>query len=141
MSEERGNGAGSAAPGSVTAGGGKGSRAGLAALVGVVAGLVVGFALAWVAGGNPLADSNQVEFVTVTVASVDDDRLCWAEEPERRDSPLQCAVLALDPETEPPEEGDRITAGLLALSAPDGTEVRQVVHIGPADGPGATPGD
>lgn len=132
MSEDRGNGAGADAPG--------GSRAGLVGLVGAVVGLIAGFLLAWVAGGNPLADTNQVEFVTLTVASLDDDRLCWAEEPQRRDSPLQCAVLALDPATDPPDEGDEVTAGLVTLSAPDGTEVRQVIHVSQAGGSRATPG-
>jgi hypothetical protein len=111
------------------------TRAGptLYALVGVLVGIVLGFLIAWVVGGNPLSDANEVEFVQLTVASVSEegDRLCWAEDPDRRDSPLQCAILALDPAVEPPGEGTRVTAGLVRVDAPDGTELRQVIHVGP----------
>lgn len=115
----------------------------LYALVGVLVGLVGGFLLAWALGGNPFSGANEVEFVELTVASVseEEDRLCWADDPGRRDSPLQCAVLALDPANDLPQEGAQVTVGLVDLRAPDGTEVRQVIHVGPrapreADEPG-----
>lgn len=103
-------------------------------LVGLAIGVLAGFALAWLLGGNPLSAENQVSYTELTVASVSEegDRLCWAEEPERRDSPLQCAILALDPTADVPEEGNRVVAGLVDLRAPDGTELRQVVHLAPA---------
>lgn len=104
----------------------------LYALAGLVLGALLGFGLAWAVGGNPLSDANEVEFMQLTVASVSEegDRLCWADDPDRRDSPLQCAVLALDPAVELPEEGDRVTAGLVRVDAPDGTVLRQVIHTG-----------
>jgi hypothetical protein len=112
-------------------------------LVGGLIGLATGFALAWAIGGNPLGATNAVHFVELTVETVSEegDRLCWAEEPGRRDSPLQCAVLALDPAVSPPQAGEDVTIGLVELAAPDGTEIRQIVHVGPVAPREAAPSD
>lgn len=103
-------------------------------LIGLVLGVVGGFALAWILGGNPLSGSNRVEFQEVIVNSVsaEADQLCWADDPDRRDSPQTCAILALDPELEVPASGDRVVIGLVEVDTPDGTEFRQVVHVAPA---------
>lgn len=103
-------------------------------LIGIGVGILVGFALAWVLGGNPLSDVNEVVYTEVVVNSVspDEDQFCWADEPDRRDSPVTCAILALDPEIEVPEPGAIVVIGLVEFDTPDGAEFLQVVHIGPA---------
>jgi hypothetical protein len=100
-------------------------------LLGLVIGLLAGFGVAWAVGGNPLSDANQVAYREVVVNSVSagGDQLCWADEPDRRDSPQTCAILALDPTLDVPEEGDTVVIGLVALDTPDGAESTQVVHV------------
>jgi hypothetical protein len=101
------------------------------ALLGVLFGLVVGFGAAWAVGGNPLSARNEVSYREVVVNSVSAaaDQLCWADDPDRRDSPQTCAILALDPALEVPEEGDTVVIGLVELDTPDGAEFTQVVHV------------
>ena len=102
-------------------------------LIGAVVGVLAGFALAWAVGGNPFATANRVEYREVTVNSVSAaaDQLCWADDPDRRDSPQTCAILALDPALEVPEPGDAVVIGLVELDTPDGAEFSQVVHVAP----------
>ena len=109
------------------------------ALVGVLVGVVIGFGLAWGIGGNPLSDRNEVVYREVTVNSVSpaEDQICWADEPDRRDSPQTCAILALDPEVPVPSPGATVMIGLVDLDTPDGAEFRQVVHLGPPPAPEA----
>ena len=104
------------------------------ALVGVLVGLFVGFGIAWAVGGNPFSDVNEVVYTEVVVNSVspEEDQLCWADEPDRRDSPVTCAILALDPELTVPEPGDRVVIGLVDFDTPDGDDFRQVVHVAQA---------
>jgi hypothetical protein len=117
---------------------GGGRRAGPTSLVliGLLLGLVLGFILAWVLGGNPLSQANEVVYTEVMVGSVteDADQICWAEDPDRRDSGQTCAILALDPELDVPEEGDVVTIGIVEFRTPDGSEFTQVVHVAPAAG-------
>jgi hypothetical protein len=102
-------------------------------LIGLLLGVIAGFGLAWLVGGNPLSTANQVEYSEVVVNSVAEDagQLCWADDPDRRDSPQTCAILALDPTLEVPERGDTVVIGLVQLETPDGEELTQVVHIAP----------
>jgi hypothetical protein len=102
-------------------------------LIGLLVGAIAGFAVAWVIGGNPLSAANEVTYREVVVNSVSEpaDQLCWADDPERRDSPQTCAILALDPELEVPEPGDTVVIGLVELDTPDGAEFTQVVHVAP----------
>jgi hypothetical protein len=103
-------------------------------LIGVLVGLVIGFVLAWLLGGNPFSQANRVVYTEVVVGSVTEeaDQICWAEDPDRRDSPQTCAILALDPEIDVPETGDRVTIGIVELRTPDDAELTQVVYVGPA---------
>lgn len=105
-------------------------------LIGVLVGLVGGIVLIWVLRGNPFSSANEVVYTDVVVGSVteDADRICWAEDPERRDSPQTCAILALDPELAVPAAGDLVTIGLVEFRTPDGSEFTQVVHVAPAAG-------
>jgi hypothetical protein len=102
-------------------------------LIGLLVGAVAGFALAWVVGGNPLSTVNEVAYREVIVNSVsaDADQLCWADDPERRDSPQTCAILALDPALDVPAPGDTVMIGLVEFDTPDGAEFTQVVHVAP----------
>lgn len=113
-------------------------------LIGLAVGLVLAVLLLWVTRGNPFSSANEVLYSDVVVGSVSDEagRLCWAEDPDRRDSPQTCAILALDPEIEVPEPGDLVTIGLVELRTPAGDELSQVVHLAPASagaGDGADP--
>lgn len=113
-----------------------GSRPGPTAFVlgGFLVGLILGFVLAWVLGGNPFSSANEVVYTDVVVGSVSEeaDRICWAEDPERRDSDQTCAILALDPELDVPQAGDTVTIGIVEFRTPDGSEFTQVVHVAPA---------
>jgi hypothetical protein len=104
-------------------------------LIGLLVGLVLGFAAAWLLGGNPFSQANDVVYTEVVVGSVTEeaDQICWAEDPERRDSGQTCAILALDPEIEVPEQGEVVTIGIVEFRTPDGAEFTQVVHVAPAD--------
>lgn len=105
-------------------------------LGGAVAGALVMAVLLFIAGGNPFSNTNEVRYEEITVATVspEGDRLCWSTEPERRDAPLNCAILALDPRVAMPGEGDRILAGISTLKTPGGIEVQQIVFAGPPGG-------
>ena len=114
-----------------------GSRVGVL-LVGLLLGAII-MTVVWVAiAGNPLSDDNEVVFRDVVISDVTEarDSLCWSEEPQRRDAPQECAILALDPAIDPPQPGDALTIGLVQLRTPDGTEAQQVVHVAPAAGGG-----
>ena len=100
-------------------------------LVGLVIGALALTAV-WVAvAGNPLSDANEVTYVDITVASVNEteDSVCWSENPRRRDAVQLCAILALDPKARVPEVGDRVTVGVVSLRPPDGNETRHVVYV------------
>jgi hypothetical protein len=103
------------------------------ALIGLLVGVLGGFAVAWVLGGNPFSTTNRVEYREVVVNSVspDADQICWADDPDRRDSPQTCAILALDPEIEVPGPGDQVVIGLVELAPTDNATFTQVVHVGP----------
>jgi hypothetical protein len=103
------------------------------ALIGLLVGVIGGFALAWVVGGNPFSTTNQVQYREVVVNSVspDADQICWADDPDRRDSPQTCAILALDPEIDVPGPGDQVVIGLVELEPANGQTFTQVVHLGP----------
>jgi hypothetical protein len=105
-------------------------------LIGLAVGLVLAIVLLWVWRGNPFSAANEVRYSDVVVGSVtgDADQICWSAEPDRRDAPQTCAILALDPEIEVPEQGDLVTIGLVELRTPDGTELTQVVHVAPVEG-------
>ena len=111
-----------------------GSRVGV-----LFVGLLIGAAImtiVWiVVAGNPLANTNEVVFRDIVVSDVTDDldSLCWSQDPQRRDAPQECAILALDPALEPPQPGDALTIGVVQLRAPDGTEAQQVIHAVPSD--------
>ena len=112
-----------------------GSRVGVL-LVGLLIGAAI-MAVVWVlVGGNPLSDSNEVVYREVVVADVTEERdsMCWSQDPQRRDAPQECAILALDPAVESPQPGDALTIGLVQLRPPDGTEAQQVVYAVPAGG-------
>ena len=112
-----------------------GSRVGVL-LVGLLLGAII-MTVVWVAlAGNPLSDNNEVIFRDVVISDVTEarDSLCWSEDPQRRDAPQECAILALDPAIDPPQAGDALTIGLVQLRTPDGTEAQQVVHVAPATG-------
>ena len=99
-------------------------------LVGLLIGAIAA-TVAWVAlAGNPLSDANEVVYETITVADVapEGDQICWSRNPERRDAERVCAILALDPEVEPPATGDVVTIGRIDLRTPQGDEFRQVVY-------------
>lgn len=110
--------------------------------IGLLVGILLAVVVLWVWRGNPFSAANEVRYREVVVGSVgeDEDSICWAEDPDRRDSPQQCAILALDPELEVPESGDRVTIGVVDLSTPDGAERTQVVHVGPAEAGGGGAG-
>lgn len=113
-----------------------GSRVGVL-LVGLLVGAAI-MAIVWLLiGGNPLSDSNEVLYREVVVADVTEERdsMCWSQDPQRRDSPQECAILALDPAVESPQPGDALTIGLVQLRPPDGTEAQQVVYAAPAGAP------
>lgn len=99
-----------------------------------LAGLVIGALLAGIGltliGGNPFSDVNDVVYQQVVVADISEqgDVLCWPKDPENRGSDRSCAILALDPAAAVPEEGERITVGLVKLRPPDGKVVTQAVY-------------
>lgn len=105
----------------------------VAGLVGLGVGVVLTAVALFLVGGNPFSDTNEVVFQQVTIAAIDSDRICWSQDPQRRDAPLECAVLALDPALAQPEEGDDVVIGVVDLEGPD-VEVRQVVYAAPATG-------
>ena len=112
-----------------------GSRVGVL-LVGLLIGAAI-MTIVWVLiGGNPLSDSNEIVYREVVVADVTEERdsMCWSQDPQRRDAPQECAILALDPTVESPQPGDALTIGLVQLRPPDGTEAQQVVYAAPAGG-------
>jgi hypothetical protein len=112
-------------------------------LIGLLVGALAAIVLLWVLLGNPFSSANEVVYTDVVVGSVTAaaDQLCWAEDPDRRDSPQTCAILALDPEIAVPEPGDVVTIGLVDFRTPNGAEFQQVVHLAPAQDPdlGASP--
>lgn len=99
-----------------------------------LAGLVIGALLAGIGltliGGNPFSDVNDVVYQQVIVADISEqgDVLCWPKDPENRGSDRSCAILALDPAAAVPEEGERVTVGLVKLRPPDGKVVTQAVY-------------
>ena len=108
------------------------------AVVALLVGLIAGIVLVVLVGGNPLSSTNEVRYLDVTVGSIGEqqDSLCWSTDPSERDASRQCAILALDPQTTVPQEGERVTIGLADI-APPGQESRsQIVYAGPA---GASP--
>ena len=114
-----------------------GSRVGVL-LVGLLLGAII-MTVVWIAvAGNPFSAANEVLFRDVIVADVTEERdsLCWSEDPQRRDAPQECAILALDPAIEPPQPGDALTIGIVQLRTPDGTEAQQVVHAAPTESDG-----
>ena len=118
-----------------------GSRLGVL-LVGLLVGALIMTAV-WVAmAGNPLSDVNEVTFVDITVASLNEteDSICWSENPRRRDSVQRCAILGLDPKASVPQEGDQVTVGVVSLQPPTGSETRHVVYVSaPQDAGRASP--
>lgn len=100
-----------------------------------LAGLIVGALLAGIGliavGGNPFSDANDVVYREIVVSEISDagDQICWSTEPGRRDAPQECAILAIDPAAAAPEDGERVTVGLVRLSPPSGDGVQQVVYV------------
>lgn len=100
-----------------------------------LAGLIVGALLAGIGliaiGGNPFSDANDVVYREITVSEISDagDQICWSTEPGRRDAPQECAILAIDPAAAAPEDGERVTVGLVRLKPPTGDGVQQVVYV------------
>jgi hypothetical protein len=108
-------------------------------LVGVLLGAIA-MTVVWVVlAGNPLSDLNEVEYREVLVDTVSQDRLCWAEEPQRRDTAQQCAILTLDPQQDRPSPGDRVVIGVTTLRPASGQQRIQVVYAVPAEA--AAPAD
>lgn len=128
---------------------GAGSRVSVL-LVGLIVGAMIMTAV-WVAvAGNPLSDTNEVTYLPITVGSINEagDSICWSENPRRRDSVQNCAILALDPKARRPKVGDEVTIGVVSLAPPNGNQTRQVVYVlpdarGDADAPSpeASPSD
>lgn len=114
-----------------------------AGVIGAVVGAVALFVLIVVLAGNPFSSTNEVQFRRITVASVteEEDSVCWRVDPERRDSPQECAVLALDPAASLPERGERLVVGVLILDPPDGDAIRHLVYLERVDEPAATDED
>jgi hypothetical protein len=111
-----------------------GSRVGVL-LVGLLLGAVIMTAV-WVGvAGNPLSDANEIVFSDIRVADVSEarDSICWSENPARRDARQQCAILALDPEQDVPEPGDRVTVGVTTLRPTRGDQRIMVVYVAPVD--------
>lgn len=106
------------------------------AVIGGLVGAVLMAVLLMFIGGNPFSDVNEVHYQQFTVATVSEegDRICWSREPDRRDAPLDCAILALDPRVAVPQEGDEIMAGIVTLRTPGGVEIQQLVFAGPPSG-------
>lgn len=106
-------------------------------LVGLLIGAIAA-TVGWVAlAGNPFSDANEVVYETITVADVapEGDQICWSRNPERRDAERLCAILALDPEVDPPMVGDVVTIGRVDVRSPQGDEFRQVVYSRPTGEP------
>jgi hypothetical protein len=102
-------------------------------LLGLLVGAVI-MTVVWVAvAGNPLSDVNEIVYREVLVDTISQDRLCWAEEPQRRDTALRCAILTLDPQQALPDQGDRVTIGVTTLRPAGGEERLQVVYAAPAE--------
>ena len=102
-------------------------------LIGLVIGAVIMTGV-WVAvAGNPLSDINEIVYREVLVDTVSQDRLCWAEEPQRRDTTQQCAILTLDPQQNRPAAGDRVVIGVTTLRPATGEQRIQVVYAAPAE--------
>ncbi len=115
---------------------GRGQLALLALLIGFVLGIMVMFLFT----GNPFSSANEVSYMDVTVASIgeSDDSLCWSSDPDDRDAPQECAILALDPQQQQPAVGDMVSIGIVEI-APPGQETRtQIVHTAP---PQSSPDD
>lgn len=103
-------------------------------LIGLIVGALIMTGV-WVAiAGNPLSDVNEVTFLDITVASLNDteDSICWSENPRRRDAVQLCAVLGVDPKARVPEVGDEVTVGVVDLQPPAGNETRHVVYVSAA---------
>jgi hypothetical protein len=109
----------------------------VAALLAALVGFVLGVVAMWSLGGNPFSDSNEVTYRDVVVGSVgaEGDQLCWPRDPAQLDADQECAVLTLGPGVRPPDVGDEITIGVVALDPPDADARRQVVHVAPAGQP------
>jgi hypothetical protein len=103
-----------------------------AGLMGLLVGALVVLVLVWVFTGNPFSDVNEIEYIDTVVAQASEDRLCWATDPGRRDAPLACGILALDPSLPVPDEGDLVTIGFVELDPPDGASRTQVVYVAEA---------
>ena len=102
-------------------------------LIGLVVGAVIMTGV-WVAiAGNPLSDINEIVYREVLVDTISQDRLCWAEEPQRRDTTQQCAILTLDPQQELPDQGDRVVIGVTTLRPASGEQRIQVVYAAPVE--------
>jgi len=105
-----------------------------------VAGLLIGALLMGIVlsavGGNPFSDANDVVYRDIVVSDISVDRICWSTDPGRRDAQLDCAILSIDPTAAVPEEGERVTVGVVNLRTPDGVRATQVVYLR-----GAAPSD
>lgn len=112
-------------------------------LIGLIVGALIMTGV-WVAmAGNPLSDTNEVTFLDITVASLNEteDSICWSENPRRRDAVQLCAILGLDPKARVPEVGDEVTVGVVDLLPPTGNETRHVVYVSaPQDDDAPSPG-
>jgi hypothetical protein len=108
------------------------ARPPLFVLTGLVLGVIVGFLLAALLAGNPFSTANRVTYTDITIGSLQDDQVCWSIEPGRRDSPQNCAILALDPSLALPQVGDLVTIGIVELRTPDGDQFRQVIWMSSA---------
>ena len=111
---------------------GAGSRVSVL-LVGLVIGALTMTGVWGSVAGNPLSDANEVTYLDITVADVNEagDSICWSENPQRRDAVQVCAILALDPKATVPQAGDDVTVGLVTLRPPTGNETRHVVYVTP----------
>lgn len=104
------------------------------ALIGLVVGFLIGVVLFFAIGGNPFSTANEVTYQEVAVGSVSEDRLCWSQDPGDREQSLTCAILALDPQADAPEEGDVVTIGVVDVAPPGQEAQRQVVYAAAAEG-------
>ena len=102
-------------------------------LIGLVVGAVIMTGVWLAVAGNPFSDVNEIVYSEVLVDTISQDRLCWAEEPQRRDTTQQCAILTLDPQQALPEQGDRVVIGVTTLRPASGEQRVQVVYAAPAE--------
>lgn len=114
------------------------SRPVAAGAMGLLVGAAVVFVLLWIVGGNPFSSVNEVEYREIVVEDISDDgdQICWSTDPGRRDAPQDCAILTMDPAAAAPEEGERVTIGIVEVDPPDGEARTQVVYVR-----GAAPSD